>query len=294
MKLLVTGGSGQLAQNLFRRSGEGIEIILAGRPAVDLADPEAVANLLAVVRPAIVVNAAAYTAVDKAESEPQEAWRVNAAAAANVAKACAAAGVPVIHISTDYVFDGLKAAPYEEADATNPLSAYGRSKLEGERLVSANSKRHVILRTSWLFSPFGHNFLKTILYLSRTRDEIRVVCDQIGAPTFAGHLAGAIIRIAPDLAEDTSGALSGIYHLTAAGEAPWSSFAQAICEHQRLAGRSASRIVPIPSAEYPLPAKRPANSRLACSKFERTFGFSLPPWTQGLEECLDRIRAGTP
>jgi dTDP-4-dehydrorhamnose reductase len=292
MKLLVTGGSGQLAQNLFRRSGEGIEIILAGRPAVDLADPEAVANLLAVVRPAIVVNAAAYTAVDKAESEPQEAWRVNAAAAANVAKACAAAGVPVIHISTDYVFDGLKAAPYEEADATNPLSAYGRSKLEGERLVSANSKRHVILRTSWLFSPFGHNFLKTILYLSRTRDEIRVVCDQIGAPTFAGHLAGAIIRIAPDLAEDTSGALSGIYHLTAAGEAPWSSFAQAICEHERRAGQAASRVIPIPSAEYPLPAKRPANSRLACNKFESAFGFALPHWSDGLEECLKSIRAG--
>ena len=293
MRLIVTGGSGQLAQNLFYRRGEGVQVTLAGRPDVDIADPAAMEKLLAAVRPDIVVNAAAYTAVDKAESEPREARRVNATAAAHVARACAAAGVPLIHISTDYVFDGLKAAPYVETDAPNPLSAYGRSKLEGEELVSANAARHVILRTSWLFSPFGNNFLKTMLHLSRSRDEIRVVCDQVGAPTYADHVASAIIRIAPLLSNDKPGALSGVYHLTAAGEAPWSSFAQAICEHQRMAGHSASRIVPIPSAEYPLPAKRPANSRLACSKFERAFGFSLPPWTQGLEECLDRIRMGT-
>jgi dTDP-4-dehydrorhamnose reductase len=292
MRLLVTGGSGQLAQNLSSRRGQGYDVILAGRPEVDIADPAALKKLIAAVRPDVVVSAAAYTAVDKAEGEPQEARRINATAAAHVARACDAAGVPVIHISTDYVFDGLKATPYVETDATNPLSAYGRSKLEGEELISANAARHVILRTSWLFSPFGHNFLKTILQLARTRDEIRVVRDQVGAPTYADHVASAIIRIAPAIANDKSGALSGIYHLTAAGEAPWSSFAQAICEHERKAGLAAAHIVPIPSAEYPLPAKRPANSRLACNKFESAFGFSLPHWTLGLEECLDRIRAG--
>jgi dTDP-4-dehydrorhamnose reductase len=291
MKLLVTGRTGQLAQSLFAQTRPELHITLAGRPDFDLARPDQFAKLIHATEPDVVINTAAYTAVDKAESEPQEALRINAIGAALLAQACASGDIPLIHLSTDYVFDGTKASPYLETDPPNPISAYGRTKLEGERLVAAETARHVILRTSWLFSSFGHNFLTTMLRLAQSYDEISVVCDQVGAPTFADHLATAILKIAPLLKADTSGELSGVYHLTAGGETSWSGFAEAIFQKERDFGQPAPRIKPISTSQYPVRAKRPANSRLACTKFESTFKCSLPHWPHGLADCMSQIQA---
>lgn len=287
MKLLVTGRSGQLAQSLAEQKRPGLDIVLAGRPAFDVAEPRSLDQQITSHLPDVVINTAAYTAVDRCESEPSAAIRINKLGAYNVARACADADVPLIHISTDYVFDGAKSAPYVETDEPAPISVYGRSKLEGESEVAAVAKRHVILRTSWFYSPFGINFLKTMLRLADTRTEINVVSDQIGAPTYADHLSGAIVRMAPHLISRPN--LRGVYHLTASGETTWAGFAEEIFRLQ--ADQIRPRIVPISSTEYGAPARRPANSRLDCSKFESAFGFRLPAWQSGVSECLARLRA---
>ncbi|MBB2751776.1 UNVERIFIED_ORG: dTDP-4-dehydrorhamnose reductase [Rhizobium aethiopicum] len=283
MRIAVTGKQGQVVQSLLRRGGEtGVEISAVGRPEMDLANPASIAAVFSALRPDVIVSAAAYTAVDKAESEAELVFAVNAAGAGAVAEAAARIGVPVIHISTDYVFSGDKASPYSEEDATAPISVYGRSKLAGETAVAAASPNHVILRTAWVYSPFGTNFLKTMLRLAETRDHLRVVADQTGCPTSALDIADAILAIATRVAADPAPSLRGTFHLTGSGEASWADFAEEIfAELSKFSGKNVG-VERIPTADYPTPAKRPANSRLNGDKLARTYGIRLPEWKQSM------------
>jgi len=292
MKILVAGAQGQLARALLERYRlrSGFEMIALGRPELDLLDPMSIERAVETVRPNLLVNAAAYTAVDKAEREVSAAFSVNRDGAGALAAAAGVHGCPMIHVSTDYVFDGAKPAPYVENDATGPVGAYGRSKLAGEVAVAAANRQHLILRTAWLFSAVGSNFLKTIMRLARERPELRVVADQYGNPTYAPHLAEAILDIAAHLAKDRTAADRwGIYHAVAAGETSWHGFAEAIVTAAAPLGVPPVPVIPITSAEYPTPARRPANSRLDCSKLRRAFGIQLPDWRDGLQECMQLL-----
>jgi dTDP-4-dehydrorhamnose reductase len=236
------------------------------------------------------VNAAAYTAVDKAEDDKESAFAINRDGAGFVAAAAEAAGAPVIHLSTDYVFDGRKETPYLETDPTNPLNVYGESKLAGEIAVASCSSNHVILRTSWVCSPIGHNFVKTMLRLACDRDEVAVVDDQWGSPTFAADLAAAIISIGDKLAStDDRSRFCGIYHASSAGETTWCRFAREIMAQSAAKGGPACRVRAIASSEYPTRARRPANSRLDCSKLKRVFSIGTFRWQISLEACLDLL-----
>jgi len=291
MKLLVTGTSGQLAQSLLETGlRAGINVMAVRRPQLDLTVPASIRHTIADARPELVVNAAAYTAVDKAESEPELALRINGEGAGIVAETCGRLGIPLIHLSTDYVFDGTKRAPYVETDATGPVSAYGRSKLAGERAVASACERHVILRTSWVHSPFGTNFVKTMLRLGASRPELGVVDDQIGCPTYAPHLADAILAIARRALSVADGpAQWGIYHAAGTGETTWCGFAREIFRQAAASGGPSPAVRAITTADYPTPATRPANSRLDCTALERAFGTRLPNWHEGLRDCLARL-----
>ena len=251
------------------------------RAEADIADGTAVAAALARWNPEIAINAAAYTRVDLAESNVAEARRANETGPAVLAEACAAAGVPLVHVSTDYVFDGGKQGAYVEADAVRPLNAYGRTKAEGEDAVRRALPHHVILRTAWLYSEFGENFLNTILRLAKTREELRVVADQCGSPTSAREIAATILFITPLLVRDTN--LSGTYHFTAGGLTTWHGFASRIVATAApLTGRH-PHVTPIRTSEYPTAAKRPANSQLDCRLFVQTFGLTPRHWTEGVD-----------
>ncbi|WP_455872915.1 dTDP-4-dehydrorhamnose reductase [Rhizobium yanglingense] len=290
MRIAVTGKQGQAVQSLIRRGAEkGVEIIAVGRPKMDLADPASVAAAFSLVHPDVIVSAAAYTAVDRAESEPDLAFAVNAAGAAAVAEAAARIGVPVIHISTDYVFRGDKPSAYTEEDMTGPISVYGQSKLAGERAVAAANPNHVILRTAWVYSPFGANFLKTMLRLSETRDHLSVVADQTGCPTSALDIAEAILAIASRLVTDPAPSLRGTFHLTGSGEASWADFAEEIFGELHKSGGKSIRVERITTADYPTPAKRPANSRLSGDKLARIYGIRLPDWKQSMRIVMQVI-----
>jgi dTDP-4-dehydrorhamnose reductase len=259
---------------------EDWEIVLLGRADCDLQDTEATAAAIHAVRPEIVINAAAYTAVDRAESEPQSAERVNRDAPAAMAAACDRLGAALIHLSTDYVFDGSKKVPYRENDPVNPLSVYGRTKAEGERAVREALPRHVIIRTSWVFAAHGANFVRTMLQLARERPELRIVDDQNGAPTAARDIAGAIATIAERLAEGQGD--WGTFHFTSAEPMTWFGFAQAIFE---LYGRQ-PRLIPIASAEYRTAAQRPLNSVLDCERIAQQYGIGQPSWRAALQDVL--------
>ncbi|AHG44821.1 dTDP-4-dehydrorhamnose reductase [Rhizobium leguminosarum bv. trifolii CB782] len=283
MHIVVTGKQGQVVQSLLRRGAETrVEISAVGRPEMDLADPASIAAAFSALRPDVIVSAAAYTAVDKAESEAELAFSVNATGAGAVAGAAARIGVPVIHISTDYVFGGDKASAYSEEDVTAPISVYGRSKLAGETAVAAANPNHVILRTAWVYSSFGTNFLKTMLRLSETRDHLRVVADQTGCPTSALDIADAILAIAARVVADPAPSLRGTFHLTGSGEASWADFAEEIFAELSKSGGRKVAVERIPTADYPTPAKRPANSRLNGDKLARTYGIRLPEWRQSM------------
>lgn len=290
--LLVAGKSGQLARSLvqeaFRRE---VALVALGRPQLDITDPESVAHAVAEYAPRAIVNAAAYTAVDQAEAESALAMAVNRDGAGALAAAAARRRVPFIHVSTDYVFDGRKDAPYREEDAPSPLGAYGRSKLAGEGTVRAGCPAAVILRTSWLYSRFGQNFVTTMLRLAATREIVRVVDDQHGAPTAAPDLARAILDLAERLAgmDAPDAQPGGVYHLAAAGETTWHGFAAAIFAGWARRGRRVPALEPITTAQYPTAARRPQNSRLDCSKIARAFGLRLPAWQGSLETCLDEL-----
>ena len=278
MRLAVTGKNGQVVSALQALAGPDLEIVALGRPELDLARPDTVFKALRDAKPDVVVSAAAYTAVDKAESEPDIAFAVNRDGAKAVARAANDIGVPVIHISTDYVFDGTKTTAYVENDPTGPASVYGRSKLEGEHAVSENTENYAILRTAWVYSEYGSNFVKTMLRLSESRDEVNVVADQFGCPTSANDIAVAIVLIARKLATDPAPHLRGVFHMSGTGETNWAGFAKQIFEFSAENGGKSMIVNDITTAQYPTPARRPANSRLDCSKLEEVYGIRLPEW----------------
>lgn len=292
MRLVVTGLTGQVSCALQAATGQGIEVIAAGRPGLDLLHPGGIAARLAALRPDVVVNAAAYTAVDLAETERDAAFAVNGAGAGAVAQAAAQLGVPVIQISTDYVFDGTMNRPYRETDGVAPANVYGHSKLAGERAVAAATDNHAILRTSWVYAAEGKNFVATMLRLAETRDEIGVVSDQHGAPTFAPDIADAVIAVAQNLvAEPQNRRLRGIFHMTGAGETTWAGFAEAIFTEAKLRDLPQARVRQIRTADFPTPARRPANSRLDCRLLSSAHGITLPDWRNALHRCMDMVAA---
>jgi dTDP-4-dehydrorhamnose reductase len=293
MRLVVTGREGQVAQCLVEAgAAAGHEVVRLGRPELDLKRPETVAPAIAAAAPDAVISAAAYTAVDKAESEPDEAFAVNALGAGAVAEAAHRLGLPVIHLSTDYVFDGTKPTPYVESDPVGPVSVYGASKLEGERRVGA-VPNHAILRTAWVYSPFGRNFVKTMMALGADRGEVRVVADQRGTPTSAADIAQALLAVATNITSSDAPGLRGVFHLAGTGEASWADFAEAIFAGLVRRGRSPVTVRPIATSEFPTPARRPANSRLDCARLATIHGVRLPRWQDSLAVCLDRLTSGT-
>jgi dTDP-4-dehydrorhamnose reductase len=288
IRIVVTGKSGQVVSALREMRELGITIVPVGRPEMDLTDARSVARAIETAQPDVIVSAAAFTAVDKAEDDAELAFAVNSGGAEAVAAAAARLGVPLIHLSTDYVFDGTKSGPYVETDTIIPVSVYGASKAAGEDAVRQTAPDHVILRTAWVHSPFGANFVKTILRLAAERPVLRVVDDQYGTPTAASHIAKAIVAVARQLiAKPTNPELRGTFHLTSGGETTWAGFAAEILSH--LAG-TAAQVERITTEDYPTPARRPANSRLATSKLAAVYGITLPDWQVGVAETVGRLR----
>ena len=285
MNILVIGRNGQVAQALQQSLSELGQLHILGSDQLDLAHPERIAEQVRAIAPDLIINAAAHTAVDQAESEPELAFAINATAPGIFAEEAARLGVPLIHYSTDYVFDGSKAGPYTEDDVPNPLGVYGHSKLAGEQAIAAVGGQHLILRTSWVYSTHGRNFLLTMQRLLQEKPELRIVADQIGAPTWAGTIADSTRQLIERWQAGQAGAW-GVYHLTAQGETSWFGFAQAIGEQLKAQGKPCANLLPIPSSEYPTPARRPLNSRLDCSRLQREWNVSQPDWHQALIDCL--------
>lgn len=281
-RILVTGINGQLGQELQKNLASSAEVIGVGRERVDFSQPETLRQIIAEVKPDMVINSAAYTGVDKAESEFDLAMAINGQAPGIIAEECQKLGSRLIHISTDYVFDGTKSYPYQDTDFTNPLSAYGKTKLAGELAIRNNCEDRVIIRTAWVYGVGGKgNFVKTMLRLGSDKEEIRVVADQIGSPTWTGDLANAIASLSDD-------APPGTYHYTNSGVASWYDFAVAIFEEASQLGWNlkVQRVIPITTEEYPTPAKRPAYSVLSCAKIAAVLGTYPPHWRQGLRQML--------
>lgn len=294
MRLLATGKNGQVVTALIERGAvSGVDIIAMGRPELDLANPQEGLFHIAQAKPHVIVSAAAYTAVDKAEGEQDAAEAVNAHGPAALARLAAELHIPIIQLSTDYVFDGKKPSPYVESDPTNPLGTYGRTKLAGEIAVAAATKNHAILRTAWVYSPFGENFLKTMLRLASTRPELRVVDDQRGNPTSALDIADAVIKIAANLiARPDDAALRGTFHITGMGDASWADFASEIFAHSANLGGPKASVTPISTEDYPTPARRPVNSRLDSSKLRSAHGITMPDWRCSTHSTISRLLAG--
>ncbi|MGE8296011.1 MAG: dTDP-4-dehydrorhamnose reductase [Pseudomonas sp.] len=286
MKILISGNTGQVARELQMALGKH-ELLSLDREAFDLSRPETLRETILRERPALVINAAAYTAVDQAEQERELAFTVNAEAPGVMADACFELDIPLIHYSTDYVFDGSKATPYREADTPHPLSVYGASKAAGEQALRISGCDHLILRTSWVYSQHGRNFLLTMQRLLQEREELSVVDDQIGAPTWAGSIASATAELIDKWQQGRQ--RWGTYHLTCQGETSWFGFASAIAEHLRAAGKPCARLRPIPSSEYPTPAQRPLNSRLNGARLAEEWQIRLPDWRAALDACLQRM-----
>jgi dTDP-4-dehydrorhamnose reductase len=293
MRIAVTGRTGQVVQSLLALAeAAGVTVIPVGRPELDLEQPASSLQALAAAEPDCIVNAAAYTAVDKAEAEPELAMRINGFGAGVVAAAAAALGVPLIQISTDYVFDGTSPRPWRESDATAPLGAYGRSKLAGEEAAAASTEDYAILRTAWVYSPYGGNFVKTMLRLAETRDELGVVSDQLGSPTSAPDLAEAIIAVARALvARPGDASLRGVFHAAGTGEASWADLAEAVFAASAALGGPSAKVNRIATADYPTPARRPANSRLDCSLLAERHGVRLPLWRDSVKTCVATLLA---
>lgn len=286
MTVLVTGGSGQLATELALRGGANIHRV--GRPDFDFDRPETIDASFAAVSPSLVINAAAFTAVDAAETNQDAAMRANRDGPARLAQLCDQRGIPLIHISTDYVFDGLKGAPYVETDKTSPQGIYGASKLAGETAVLDACSRAVILRTAWVYAPRGKNFLLTMLNAAKKMPKLRVVADQHGSPTPAEDLAVAILAL-PFIRGPWRDEYRGIFHATASGETTWYGFASAIFRHAARYGVPTPEIEPIATADWPTPARRPPDSRLDSSKLAHVFAVRLPDWQDGLVRTLARL-----
>jgi dTDP-4-dehydrorhamnose reductase len=284
MRILINGQHGQVSRELQRRLGTVGELIVLGRDQLDLMQSEQIRRQVRNVRPDLIINAAAHTAVDQAESEPESAFAINAVAPGILAEEALALDIPLIHYSTDYVFDGKKATPYNEDDLPNPLGVYGKSKLAGEQAIAKVQGKHLILRTSWVYSNHGRNFLLTMQRLLQEKPELRVVADQIGSPTWAGTIASSTLALIESWQKGNT--TWGTYHLTAQGETSWFGFAQAIGTALQQQAKSCANLLPIPSGDYPTPAARPLNSRLDCSRLQRDWSVSQPDWQTALRECL--------
>ena len=292
MKILTYGESGQLGYELMRR-GQAFDLDMHGiaYPQTDISEISQVASEFAGYRPDLVVNAAAYTNVDEAESEPELAMAINQQGPANLARICAEHNIPLIHISTDYVFDGRKTTPYRETDPVSPLGRYGRSKAAGEMAVRSGLDQHIIIRTAWLYGSHGHNFVKTMLKLALEKEEIRVVCDQYGSPTSAADLATAILSIT-DIYRRRRAMDWGTYHYCGAGIVSWHGFAKQVIEIGRQYTRlKTTRVEPIQTADYPTRAARPAFSALDCSLIQQRFGISAKPWRDSLKIVVQELFA---
>ena len=285
LKILISGKNGQVARELQLRLADLGELIVLGRDQLDLSQPEQIRQQVRAHRPDLIINAAAYTAVDQAESEAELAFAINATAPGVFAEEAVALGIPLIHYSTDYVFDGRKPAPYVEDDAPNPLGVYGHSKLAGERAIAATGCQHLILRTSWVYSSHGKNFLLTMQRLLQEKPELRIVADQIGAPTWAGTIAQSTRALIEHWQAGRS-ADWGTFHLTAHGQTSWFGFAQAIGEQLLAQNKPCAVLEAIPSSAYPTPAARPLNSRLDCSRLQQQWHVTQPDWHSALRECL--------
>ncbi len=290
MTILVTGGAGQLATALAALGGPAIRVV--GRPEFDFDRPETIDALFDAPfdkGPSLLVNTAAWTAVDAAETDPQGAARANRDGPARLAERCRAHAIPLIHVSTDYVFDGDKGAPYLETDPTNPTGVYGATKLAGERAVLAAAGRAVIVRTSWVYSATGKNFVRTMLALGQTRDQLRVVADQKGCPTAAPDLAHILLGIARAIEDGWQDEFAGIFHSAGDGDTTWHAFAEVVFDEAARHGAKRPKVEPITTADYPTPARRPADSRLDCAKLERVFGLRQPPWRDSLAPIVAQL-----
>ena len=295
MRIVVSGVAGQVARSLVERGmALGHVVLPLGRPHLDLAsgDAEAIRAVLEMTRPEAIVSAAAYTAVDKAESEPELAFAINATGAGHVAQAAASLGVPLVQLSTDYVFSGDGSRAWREDDPTGPQGVYGATKLAGERAILAACPNSAVLRTAWVYSPFGSNFVKTMLRLAETRDEVGVVADQIGNPTSALDIADGVLAVAANLIGRADPALRGVFHMAGAGEASWADLAEAVFAASAARGGSAAQVRRIAASDYPTPARRPANSRLDCTRLAEIHGVRLPQWRGSLETVIDRLVSG--
>lgn len=269
--------------------GQELSVTAIGRPQLDICHPETIRQAIAAFNPDIVINAAAYTAVDKAETEADMAFAINRDGARNVTKAAAKANLPVIQISTDYVFSGDKEGPYVETDKTGPTGVYGASKLAGEAAVAGSNPRHLIVRTAWVYSDTGANFVRTMLRLAVDRDEISVVADQIGNPTYAADLASGLVKAASAVLSSGSDQMFGTYHLTGSGSTSWAGFARQIFSVSRDLGGPWCEVREIPTSQYPTPAKRPANSRLSNDKFSGLFGWTAPQWQRSCDAVVTTL-----
>ncbi len=299
MRILITGRDGQVARSLQQvGTAAGHVVLTAARPELDLGgSADAIADVLAAASPDVIVNAAAYTAVDQAEQEADLAFAINARGAEAVAKGAAALGVPLLHLSTDYVFDGTKTQPYVEDDPTCPTSVYGASKLAGEQAVLGAHDNATILRTAWVHSPFGRNFVKTMLAVAKDRSEVRVVADQVGNPTSAQDIAAALVTVAENLLASEAAELRGCFHLVAPDEGSWADLAEHVFECSSQLGGPSAAVVRITTDQYPTPARRPANSRLDCSRLAREHGIRLPSWRPSASDVVTSLiqpqKAGT-
>lgn len=289
LRILISGQHGQVSQALQQRLQNMGELIVLGRDQLDLSQPESIRPLVRDIKPDLIINAAAHTAVDQAESEPDLAFAINATSPGVFAEEAATLGIPLIHYSTDYVFDGSKQTAWVESDAPNPLGVYGSSKLAGERAIAAAGGQHLILRTSWVYSLTGRNFLLTMQRLLQEREKLSIVADQVGAPTWAGTIAASTGALIERWREGAPGAW-GVYHLTASGETSWFGFAEAIGQQLVNSGKPCAALEPIASSAYPTPAARPLNSRLDCSRLQREWCVSQPDWHDALLECLAQQR----
>jgi dTDP-4-dehydrorhamnose reductase len=291
MRIAVTGSEGQVASALRERASSlGVTVIAVGRPILDLSKSGTALPALAASQPNAVVHAAAFTAVDQAEQDSELACQINTIGASEVASAARSLGVPIVYLSTEYVFDGKKRTPYLETDPTSPLNFYGSTKLAGEKAVAGQTPNHAILRTSWIYSPFGKNFLRTILLIAMSRDTLNIVDDQHGAPTSAFDVADGIVAVVKNLlSQPNENALRGVFHMAAAGETTWAGFGEAVFAASKKIGGPYATVRPIPSKDYPQAAKRPANSGLDCSKIAKIHGVRLPDWRSSLKLCVERI-----
>ena len=291
MRILVTGREGQVAQSLVERARrQQVDVVTLGRPELDLAGPaSSIIAAIEALRPDAIVSAAAYTQVDKAEAEPKLAFAINESGAAAVAAAARRLDVPLVHLSTDYVFDGSKYEPYVETDLAEPTTVYGASKLAGEKAVLAENHNSAVLRTAWVYSPFGTNFVKTMLRLAETRDEIPIVADQRGNPTGALDIASGVLAVLAGLLAEANSDKRGVFHMTATGEASWADLAGAVFDASAEAGGPSAKVRRITTAEYPTHARRPANSRLDCSKLAQVYGLRLPDWHESLQAVVKRL-----